>query len=267
MNFGGIVHLSTVDWAGSASTVIFFRGCPLRCPHCHNRDLQKGESPAEISFRDGEIKVRDVRHPGLKSSQTTLESALHKARSEKVPPFLSRLVLSGGEPLMQPDAVRTLARTAKGLGLEVGLETCGFYPSALLALLGDEMMDKIFLDIKAALRDPEYERATGRAGVAQKVLESLRICLSSKIPLEVRITVFPEMPSHAEIEEIAEVILNLLQEYPGHRLESIAIQQGQPEDGEFQPVPSESLRVLARPLEGLAELRIKERPSMKWGPG
>ncbi|HWQ19181.1 MAG TPA: radical SAM protein [Methanotrichaceae archaeon] len=267
INFGGIVHLSTVDWSGSASTVVFFRGCPLRCPHCQNKDLQKGESPAEISFQDGEIKVRDVRPPGLRSSQITLDSALHKAMSEKAPPFLSRLVLSGGEPMMQPDAARTLARSAKDLGLEVGLETCGFYPSALSELLGEKMIDKVFMDIKAALRDPAYERATGRAGVAPKVIECLRISLLSKIPLEVRITVFPEMPSHAEIEEIAGMLLDLLKEYPGHRLESIAIQQGQPKAGEFKPVPSDSLKVLAGPLEGVSEVSIKERPSMKWGPG
>jgi pyruvate formate lyase activating enzyme len=167
---------------------------------------------------------------------------------------------------MQPDAARALARSAKDLDLEVGLETCGFYPSALFELLSENLMDKIFLDIKAALRDPEYERATGRSGVALKVLESLRICLSSKIPLEVRITVFPEMPSHAEIEEIAGELHDLLEEYPGHGLESIVIQQGQPKAGEFQPVSSDSLRVLAMPLEGVAEVRIKERPGMRWGP-
>ena len=151
VNLGGIVPLSTLDWTGAAAAVIFMRGCPLRCPHCHNAHLQTGESFEELA---------DI-----------------KSRIDEAGPFISAVILSGGEPLVQLKASREIAIHSKNMGLKVGVETSGRFPDRIASLLGEGLVDMVFLDVKEALRDPEYARATGRWDVAPRVAESLRLCL------------------------------------------------------------------------------------------
>jgi pyruvate formate lyase activating enzyme len=220
VNLGGIVPLSTVDWTGVAAIVVFLRGCPLKCPHCQNWHLRSGES-----FED-------------------LAAVEEKIRSAS--PFVSGVVLSGGEPLAQPRAARKIAGLAKELGLKIGVETCGFYPNVLRELLESGHIDHVFLDVKAPLTDPEYARATGRKNVAPKVEECLKTCLQLSVPLEVRTTVFPEMPSREEVGTIGELLRNL-------GIGALTIQQGRPREGEepFDPVPAKDLRDLAEAVKKL----------------
>ncbi len=265
VNLGGIVHLSTVDWTGSACTVIFLRGCPMRCPHCHNRDLQSGESPADLSVVRGGIRIHSLVSSNMHripSAQITLDEAVRLANADAGKIFgntlISGIVLSGGEPLMQPAAVRSIARSAREAGLKVGLETCGYYPNHIAQLLDKKLLDRVFLDIKSALKDPEYERACGRKDVATKVMESLRMCMRCAVPLEVRITVFPEMPSASEVKEIASMLNRLHQEFPASQLKLLALQRGLPEDKEFEPVSRETLASMAESIEGLVDVKVMD---------
>ena len=36
MRIGGFVDMSTIDWHGNVSLVVFFAGCNFRCPYCQN---------------------------------------------------------------------------------------------------------------------------------------------------------------------------------------------------------------------------------------
>ena len=260
VNLGGIVHLSTVDWKGLSSMVLFLRGCPLRCPHCHNRELQKGENLVELYTIINEIvKVKTVGCP-LGSGQINLEEAYKRMAAI---PSVNSIILSGGEPLVQIDQVIALAHAARGLGLKVGLETCGYYPERLSRLLKDRLVenrliDKVFLDIKAALRDPEYEKATGIADVAPRVLESLRLAMSSEVPFEVRTAIFPEMPPATDLRKIANTLLELKKEYPKSKLDSMVLHQGRPIDREFEPVQMERIRALSRSVNGLVDVVIRD---------
>lgn len=263
VNLGGIVHLSTVDWPGKACMVVFLRGCPLRCPHCQNRDLWEGISPVDLSLIRNEMKKAMAFD--LTKDQITLEESIRRTKAK---PFISAFVLSGGDPLMQPEPASALLGTAKSLGLSAGLETSGYYPDRLSELLKKNVVDRVFLDIKAALKEPEYARATGRldAGrpdVAQRVSESLRICMSSGVPLEVRTTVFPEMPSFTELGEIAETLSVLKDEFPGHRLDTIVIQQGRPREREFEPVAWDELHAMAESIESFGDMDILVRAAPK----
>jgi pyruvate formate lyase activating enzyme len=270
VNLGGIVHLSTVDWTGWATTVIFLRGCPLRCPHCQNKDLQSGESPADLSIVRGEVRIQSAGPDGrnrLHSAQITLNEAVRLANGQasckSADALISGIVLSGGEPLMQPEAVRSIARSAKEAGLKVGLETCGYYPDKMAQLLEEKLLDRVFLDIKASPKDPEYERACGRKNVASNVMESLKHCMRCGVSLEVRITIFPEMPSASDIVEIASMLNSLQQNFPKNQLKLLALQRGLPKDGEFEPVSKEILTSMARSIEGLVEVKIRDYPEAK----
>jgi pyruvate-formate lyase-activating enzyme len=84
--------------------------------------------------------------------------------------------------------------------------------------------------------------------------------MSSGISLEVRTTVFPGMPSPSEVREIAEALSALKSEFPGHGLELFVLQQGQPREAEFEPVPSGKLRELAASLQSLVDVRVRDAP-------
>lgn len=221
VNLGGIVPLSTVDWPGRAAMVIFLRGCPLRCPYCHNRELQEGV--AFVEFEQVARQIKKMKNVDCASNQATLEEAFSIAMTK---PFASSIIISGGEPLMQQEQVKAIARLAKGLGMEVGLETSGCYPDHLSELLKKKLVDKVFLDIKAPLDDSDYEKATGRKGVACLVTESLGICMKSGIPLSVRNTIFSEMPFSSSGKKITKTLSDLKAEFPENQLEVKVLQKG-----------------------------------------
>jgi pyruvate formate lyase activating enzyme len=260
VNLGGVVSLSTVDWAGSATTVVFFRGCPLRCPHCQNPALQDGENPVElhevmsqiVSQVKGEMKNTSTFFDN--SEQIDLNEACDRVTAK---PFVKALVLSGGEPLMQPKPAAAMFRVARDLGLNTGLETSGCYPDQLWKILRENLVDKVFLDVKAALCEHEYTKATGVRGIAPFVQESLRTCIVSGVNLEIRTTVFPEMPSDSEVVEIARTLNALKSENPGNKLDLMVLQQGLPRVKEFEPVSLDRLSLMAKSLEDLINIQIR----------
>ncbi len=275
VNFGGIVPLSTVDWLGRAAMVVFLRGCPLRCPHCHNQMLQTGERLVSLHTISSRI-VSEVKGFSAApwtgtmdehSLQINLEDASQRASSK---PFVNALVLSGGEPLLQIEACSRLFRLARSLELATGLETSGCFPGGLEKLLEKGLVDKIFLDLKTSLQEPLYEKATGRAGMAARVEESLAICFKLGVALDVRCTIFPDMPTVSQLMDIAETLCRLKTHYPDNRFDSMLLQQGTPREGEtrFEPVFVESLQEMARACEincgTKLQVRIRAAPKKLW---
>jgi len=98
-NFGHFIPISTVDWHGRSVSVIFFRGCQLRCPYCQNHAYITGSS---------EMDIEDM-----------------KSKKSKTKPFISAEVFSGGGPTLQRDALIDLAGVATSRSLAVGLENSG----------------------------------------------------------------------------------------------------------------------------------------------
>ena len=179
--------------------VIFLRGCPLRCSYCQNSDLLEDANYVAIEEIESEI---------IKNED-----------------FIDAVVLSGGEPFMQPKAIETLARFAKTHALLIGAQTCGFYPSVVEALLKKNLIDKVFLDIKAPLSDEQrYESITNASGVAERVKGTLNVCIGGNIDFEVVTTVFKNLVGCEEVKRIAEELEEAgAAEYP------YVIQQGRPE--------------------------------------
>jgi organic radical activating enzyme len=99
INLGGIESFSTVDYPGHAALVIFLRGCDRRCEWCHNKRLQYGDTPVDIN---------------------TIFDIIDEASG-----FVSSVVVSGGEPLMEEniEATTALVAYARSLGLKAGVHT------------------------------------------------------------------------------------------------------------------------------------------------
>jgi len=229
VNYAGTVPISTLDWTGKAVVTIFFRGCPLRCPYCQNHPYLEGPELVELDFVKEQIK------------------------SSK--PFVSAVVFSGGEPLMQ-EAVIPLAEFAKNLGLAVGVHTNGCYPERAAELVERKLVDKFFIDVKAPLDDPElYGKVAGweaykRAGSAVKkppeeittaIAKTIEVADASGLELELRTTAFRGLIGN---EKEISVIAAWIKEHIKNREVIYVLQQG---------IPEHSLQ------EDLRKIRVLER--------
>jgi pyruvate formate lyase activating enzyme len=167
----GITDLSTVDWPGKLAAIVFFQGCNLRCPWCQNVD--------GIDPEGGKV--------------TEVEGTVEHIKELK--PVIDSIVLTGGEPLLQPETCTELLKAAEELGLNCAIETNATDPQALNRLLPH--LDLIAIDVKAPLSDQGlYEKVTGStrgSGLVQNVKESLKLAVNSNAEVEARTTVVPTL--------------------------------------------------------------------------
>jgi len=230
----GITNLSTVDWPGKLVTVVFFQGCDLRCPWCQNVE---GISPSGGKEADTDEVIEHIKGLG---------------------PIVDTLVVTGGEPLFQPEACLELLKKAKGLGFYCAIETNGGNSQALKRLL--PYLDFVVIDIKAPLNDPKlYAQVTGqmqKTGLTDKIKESLKLAITSKAEVEARTTVVPTLNDDERI------IARIANDVKG--VDCLRLQQFRNQctfDPSFQKLPMpnrERLLKLARAAkrEGLKNVKI-----------
>jgi pyruvate formate lyase activating enzyme len=113
---------------------------------------------------------------------------------------LDGVVLSGGEPLMHPNAADFLEKV-RSLGFSIKVDTNGCYPDALKAILDRGLADYVAMDIKNC---PEkYAETVGIPGFSLENIEkSLSLLRSSGIPYELRTTVVRQFHTPEDLEAI-----------------------------------------------------------------
>ncbi len=179
---GGFEPLTTVEWEGRLSAVVFLQGCPWRCRYCHNAELAPLTAPGMTPWAD------------------VLEE-LGARRG-----FLDAVIFSGGEPTMQselPDALRQVA----ALGFEVALHTNGFDPRALRQALDTGIVDFVAMDVKAPFE--EYELITQVPASGRAARQSVQVVLESGVEHELRTTFHPALLSHDHLRTIARELAEL----------------------------------------------------------
>ncbi len=173
MYVGGTL-ISSVEFHGNMSLVIFMSKCPLACRYCHNVELL--EDDTEKTFE--EVK-KDIDHAA---------------------DFIDAVVISGGEPLMQLDALIELFTYIKSIGLKTKLDTSGIYPEKIEKLLELELLDFVSLDVKAPFE--KYRKITG-AKVGSQVKKSMKLLNEdSNVRLEVRTTYVPTLHTKKDIHNL-----------------------------------------------------------------
>ncbi len=176
MLLGGILDLSTVDFPGKLCSVVFFAGCPFRCPYCQNHRLLQGGMRLEVDYIVSEIKRNFL---------------------------IDGVCFTGGEPLMQNlDELKDLISKLKDLGFAVKIDTNGYYPEKLAKIV--DLIDYVALDFKTTPKN--YPKLTGKDDSAERVLETLKILSSSGVKFEVRTTVVPTVVDEITVTEIAEIL-------------------------------------------------------------
>lgn len=221
-NIGGVLDVSTVDFPQSLSSVVFFCGCPLKCPFCQNWKLFMKENCKWVEIE--EILL------SLKSNF-----------------LIEAVTVTGGEPTLQIDALAELLKGIKSLGLATKIDTSGFFPNHVRKLVADKLLDYAAMDVKAPLKPEIYGSVVGLPHmghkIVQRVRESLRVLAESDIPVEVRTTIVPSLIGEKkDIECIAKEIQGV---------DLYVLQQFRPEEGTLDPKFKE---LPYPPRERLAEL-------------
>lgn len=176
MYVGGSV-ISTVEFHGNMSLVLFMSKCPLACRYCHNVELL--EDNTEKSFE--EIKQE-------------IDSSFD---------FLDAVVISGGEPLVQTDAVIEILQYVRQIGLKTKLDTSGIYPENLKRILDLNLLDYVSLDIKTTFS--KYRKITG-ANVGFQVKKSMELINEAGVHLEARTTYVPTLHTKKDIKNLVDEI-------------------------------------------------------------
>ncbi|EFL51210.1 anaerobic ribonucleoside-triphosphate reductase activating protein [Solidesulfovibrio fructosivorans JJ]] len=167
--------LSTLDYPGELAAVLFCRGCPWRCPYCHNATLRESDGEADEAFADT--------LPWLESRQGLLDA----------------VVFSGGEPTAQPGLPAAMT-AVRDLGFKIGLHTAGMFPDALADAL--PYCDWVGCDIKAPAA--AYGRITGVPGSAAQASASLQLLEQSHVAFEVRTTWHPALLTPTDMTALAD---------------------------------------------------------------
>lgn len=163
MRICGLQKLSMVDYPGKLAATVFTGGCDLRCPFCHNALLVTRLTESPVLTEDEVLEF-------LKKRQGLLDG----------------VVLSGGEPLLQPGAADFLAMVRQ-MGFAVKLDTNGFHPQALAEILERGLVDYVAMDIKN--RREKYGDTCGVPGLdPAPVKESLHLLIGSGVDFELRTT-------------------------------------------------------------------------------
>lgn len=173
-------------------TIVFLKGCVLRCRWCCNPESQNYEIE-KMGTQDG-VKVmgRDVT---VGEIMDTVERDRGYYRRSG-----GGLTLSGGESLCQPEFALALLRESKTRGISTAIESMGCAKWETIAELLP-YIDQYLLDIKHTNCD-KHREFTGKSN--ELMLENARrIAESGLTELTVRVPVVPTF--NATEEEIAAI--------------------------------------------------------------
>lgn len=203
----GLLSLSTIDYPGLPSCVLFLKGCPFSCPFCYNYGLLEPEDKMDIDTVFQKVK-ECLGHRPYRFARYGLASAV---------------VFSGGEPLMSPDVVRTIASRLKAEA-KTKLDTNGFYPRELRSLLKEGLLDFVAIDFKGSPEQYEDGAIIGNKTVGPSAIQNLRrsieLCARAGVGIEIRTTIVPGMNDSGETiaaiaKEVPDGATYVLQQFTG----------------------------------------------------
>ncbi|WP_194189464.1 choline TMA-lyase-activating enzyme [Clostridium chrysemydis] len=202
-------------------TIVFFRGCPLRCKWCANpegmmvknrvmfkKDLcenclecvdvcpvkvHKVNSVTGLHEIDREVDCIGCR----KCEESCVKSAINIVGENKTISELLEIIeedrtfyemsgggvtLGGGEVLMQPEAALSLLMACKNVGINTAIETSGYTKTENILKIA-EFTDLFLFDIKHINSD-EHFKWTGVRN--EQILENLKNLLQNKFNVQIR---------------------------------------------------------------------------------
>lgn len=179
MNIGGWQKYSTIDFPGKLATVLFTRGCNFRCPYCHNGQLWSDAGETSVPMEE-------------------FFSFLDRRRHQ-----IDGLVISGGEPTLQPDLEEFLG-AVREYGLPIKLDTNGSNYEVLKRILEGRLVDFVAMDLKHIFA--KYQAAVGVDVDINTIKKSMQLIESLAGDYEFRTTVVPSIHSLDDIRNLSNIV-------------------------------------------------------------
>lgn len=180
MGIKGFQGTSLLDFPQRVASLIFYGGCNLRCPYCHNAELvQQPDSYPDIPIPD-------------------VVEMLEQRRG-----FIDGVVISGGEPTLDA-SLPELLRQIKQLQLQIKLDTNGLRPQVLESLLEQDLLDCVGLDVKTS--PARYAQLHHTAVDTQALLQSVTILKKAALEVEYRTTCVPDLVAEDDVVAIGEIL-------------------------------------------------------------
>lgn len=252
-----IARASFVDGPGLRTTV-FFKGCPLSCPWCHNPESQSYNAEtmffAENCIMCGQCEkglecfARARRTIGKAYSPEQLaESVLEDSVYYRVSG--GGVTFSGGEALGFASYLSKVLELIKKEGIHVAVQTCGYfnYNDQVEQILA--YVDEVYFDFKI-MDDLVHKEVLGKSN--DLILENFKRLIKEDLSVIPRITLVPGYTSTYENLDAAAAFFVENQIGSCHFLY-------------YNPCGSEKLLRLKRtPASDLPEKSLSPEENQKW---
>ncbi|MBQ3151632.1 MAG: radical SAM protein [Clostridia bacterium] len=198
LNIANIQHFSVGDGPGIRTTV-FFKGCNLRCPWCHN--------PETLSFEKTRLSYPHLDKTEWCGEMKTVEDVLSQVLEDK--DFYDEsgggVTLSGGEVMLSADGASVLAKRLCEEGVSVYIDTAGCVPYSRFLKLND-FSDGYLFDFKT----PFADKYTSIGGDLETVCSNIKSLIKDNKKIIIRIPLIPGFNTDAESVNMSCKILSEL---------------------------------------------------------
>lgn len=232
-----IQHFSNDDGPGIRTTV-FFQGCNLRCPWCHNPESQSfhteimhfpqkciGCGRCIATCPNQELFTEHCKHCGKCAESCPADALVSYGKEMTVEEVAAECVqdmdlyemsgggvtVSGGEPLLQIEFLEAVLKALKAEGIHTAIETAGCYDGERLKRILP-YTDLVFMDLKCldAQKHAEVIGAsneqiinniylTAQSGT-EFVIRTPVICGFNEMELPAMAKFIKQLPAHVKAE-------------------------------------------------------------------
>lgn len=178
-------------------TIVFFKGCPLRCPWCSNPESQKMETEYMKSLQETS-RLKKV------GKWYTVGELVKEVLKDEVFFNVSGggVTLSGGEILMQGEFIAEFLKELKEHAIDTAVETCGYGNTDLFRNILP-YIDTVLFDLKIADNEKSKEILKGDFNLIHRNFREA--AKNSKV-----IPRFPYIPGYTDGRENIDKILDII---------------------------------------------------------
>ena len=180
MDIGGLQKVSLIDYPDKISAIIFTNGCVFKCHYCYNPGLVLQPFEQHVSWSE------------------TMDYL------EKRKGVLDAVVITGGEPTLQPDLFEAI-KEIKKMGYLVKLDSNGYLPFRLKPLLDSGLVDYVAMDIKGHNQE-KYSEVTWQLIDFSLIEQSIKMIMDSGVDYEFRTTINKQQHPSEVVEKMAQLV-------------------------------------------------------------